>query len=125
MLKNLKSLDKNVWLLGILSFSADLASQMVYPLLPQFMLELGANGRIIGLIEGIAEAAASLLRAVFGKLSDKWQNRKGFIWMGYGLAALAKPILFIATSAYHILGIRFMDRLGKAFEVRPEMPSYH
>ena len=109
-----KQARKNVLLLGFTSLFTDLASQMIYPLIPEFLVRLGVNKAIIGIIEGIANSADSVLRTVFGRLSDKVQKRKPFIFFGYGLSALAKPFLFFANTWPVVLGIRFTDRIGKA-----------
>lgn len=107
-------MKRNVFLLGMVSLFTDLSSQMIYPLIPQFLVDLGANKAIIGIIEGIADATASLFKAVFGKLSDRLGQRKWFVFAGYGIAALAKPFLYLATVWGHVLAVRFTDRFGKA-----------
>ena len=107
-------LTKNVIFLGLVSMFTDLSSQMIYPLIPEFLSSMGATKTIIGLIEGIAESTASVLRAVFGRLSDKIKKRKLFIYLGYGLSALSKPFLFFAHTWITVLGVRFSDRIGKA-----------
>ncbi len=91
---------------------------MVYPLIPTFLDLLGTSPAILGLIEGIAEATASLFRAVFGRLSDKLKKRKLFIIFGYGLSALSRPFLYIAGHWSAVLGVRFSDRVGKAARTR-------
>ena len=105
---------RNIFALGLVSLFTDLSSQMVYPLVPEFLAGLGASKAIIGLIEGIAESIASLLRAVFGRWSDKAGKRKIFIYLGYGLSAVSKPFLYLAGSWHWVLGVRFSDRVGKA-----------
>ena len=85
-------------MLGLVSLFTDLSSQMVYPLVPEFLVSLGANKAIIGMIEGIAESTASLFRTIFGRLSDKLKKRKLFIFLGYGLSALSKPFLYLANA---------------------------
>jgi len=106
--------NRNLLLLGFVSLFTDLSSQMIYPLVPAFLTQIGATGTIIGLIEGIAESVSSLFRAVFGKLSDQLGKRKVFVYAGYGLSSLAKPLLFLASAWGHVLFIRFFDRIGKA-----------
>jgi MFS family permease len=101
-------------LLGLVSLFSEIASQMVYPLMPQFLEGLGASKSLIGLIEGAAASAAELLRTLFGRWSDRLGRRKGFVLAGYGLAALARPLLFLATQWQQVLGLRFADRVGKA-----------
>jgi len=105
---------RNVFCLGMVSLFTDLSSQMIYPLVPEFLAGLGVPKALIGLIEGIAESTASLLRSVFGRLSDRAGKRKLFIYLGYGLSAVSKPFLFLAGSWMPVLGVRFADRVGKA-----------
>jgi MFS family permease len=105
---------RNVFWLGMVSLFTDLSSQMIYPLVPEFLASLGVGKTIIGLIEGIAESTASLLRTVFGRWSDKVGARKAFIYAGYGLSALSRPFLYLAHSWPPVLGVRFADRVGKA-----------
>ncbi len=98
----------------MVSLFTDLSSQMVYPLIPTFLAVLGVSPAILGLIEGIAESTASLFRTVFGRMSDKLQNRKIFIIFGYGLSAISRPFFYIASHWTTIMAIRFSDRIGKA-----------
>lgn len=105
---------KNIFILGLVSLFTDLSSQMVYPLVPEFLVGIGANKTIIGMIEGIAESTASLFRTIFGRLSDKLRKRKLFIFLGYSLSALSKPFLYLANVWTVVLGVRFSDRVGKA-----------
>jgi len=105
---------KNILILGLVSLFSDLSSQMVYPLIPEFLVSIGANKSIIGLIEGIAESTASIFRTVFGKLSDKLKKRKLFIFLGYFLSAFSRPLLYLANVWTFVLGVRFSDRVGKA-----------
>jgi MFS family permease len=105
---------RNVFWLGMVSLFTDLSSQMIYPLMPEFLSVLGASKSVIGIIEGLAEGAASLLRTVFGRWSDRLGRRKVFVYLGYGISALSKPVLCVATLWPHVLGVRLADRLGKA-----------
>ena len=105
---------RNVLILGLVSLFSDLSSQMVYPLIPEFLVSIGANKSIIGLIEGIAESTASIFRTVFGKLSDKLKKRILFIFLGYFLSAFSRPLLYLANVWTFVLGVRFSDRVGKA-----------
>ncbi len=98
----------------MVSLFTDLSSQMVYPLIPTFLAVLGVSPAILGLIEGIAESTASLFRTVFGRMSDKLQNRKIFIIFGYSLSAISRPFFYIASHWTTIMAIRFSDRIGKA-----------
>jgi len=112
--KPAQGLGQNVLFLGMVSLLNDLSSQMVYPLIPTFLDLLGASPAILGLIEGIAEATASLFRTLFGYLSDKFKKRKLFIVTGYGLSAISRPFLYLAGHWGGVLAVRFSDRLGKA-----------
>ncbi|MBN1505190.1 MAG: MFS transporter [Candidatus Eisenbacteria bacterium] len=104
---------RNVYRLGLVSLFADLSTEMIYPLIPEFLVTLGASKSLVGLIEGIAEGTASLLRMVGGLLSDKVRKRRLFLFAGYGLAAAAKPFLFVSTHWAQVLAVRFTDRVGK------------
>jgi MFS family permease len=112
-----------VYLLGLVSFLMDVASEMVYPLLPLFLAGLGATPTAIGLVEGVAEATASLFKVVGGRLSDRIGRRRPFLLLGYGLPALFRPILALAQSPWHVLLYRFLDRTGKGLRTAPGMPS--
>jgi len=118
--ENKKELNKNIKLLGWTSFSEDVSSQMNYSILPLFLANvLGVNKTFIGLIEGIAETTASFLKVFFGWLSDRLKKRKIFIVAGYSIGAFSKPFLSIAAKGWHVLGLRFMDRIGKGTRTSP------
>ncbi len=106
--------SRNVFYLGLVSLFTDLSSQMIYPLVPAFLAGMGVSNTIIGVIEGVAESTASLLRTVFGRWSDRLGQRKLFIFIGYGLSAVSKPFLYLANSWPTVLAVRFSDRVGKA-----------
>ena len=113
-MKNKFGISKNVFVLGLVSFFNDVASEMIYPIVPIFLTSvLGAPVAIVGLIEGIAESTASILRVVSGWLSDKWQKRKPFIVAGYSFSAISKILLSLAFSWPFVLIARFVDRFGK------------
>jgi len=105
---------RTVVALGMVSLFSDLSSQMIYPLIPEYLAALGVAKTIIGLIEGVAESTASLLRTVFGGWSDRAGKRKVFIYLGYGLSAISKPFLYLAQSWPPVLAVKFADRVGKA-----------
>ncbi|NOX38838.1 MAG: MFS transporter [Calditrichaeota bacterium] len=108
------SLPRNVWILGLVSLFNDIASEMIYPIVPIFLTRtLGASAAIVGIIEGIAEATASVLKVFSGWLSDRFRHRKKFVIAGYALSALAKLVLSLASIWWHVLGARFIDRFGK------------
>jgi len=113
-------LSKNVRNLGWVSFFNDVSSEMIYPLLPLFLTQvLGAGVLFVGLIEGIAESVSSFLKLFSGWLSDRFQKRKGIILFGYSLASITRPFVGLATSAFHILFLRFFDRVGKGVRASP------
>lgn len=98
----------------------DASSELVHSLLPLFMSSvLGASLLSIGIIEGIAEATAAITKVFSGVLSDRWQRRKGLVVLGYGLAALTKPVFPLAESLGAVLGARFLDRVGKGIRGAP------
>jgi MFS family permease len=112
-------IHRNIILLGVLSLCSDIASQMVYPLLPKFLLNLGATALLIGIIEGIAEATASFFKPLSGRFSDRADRRKPFVFWGYFISAFAKPLFALANAWGWVLGIRFLDRVGKALRNPP------
>ena len=113
-------IPRTVWALGWVSFCSDVASEMIYPLLPLFLTRtLGAPMKAVGLIEGTAEATSSGLRLAAGWLSDRMGRRKPFVVAGYACAAAAKPLLALAGTWGHVLGIRFLDRFGKGLRTPP------
>jgi MFS family permease len=119
-LKSLLSLPRAVWLLGLVSFCNDAASELVYPLVPLYLASvLLAGPRALGLIEGIAEATGSLLKLFAGVLADRTRSTKPWVVGGYGLAALARPLLAFANSWPSMLTLRFADRVGKGLRTSP------
>lgn len=114
IMKNKFGISKNVFVLGLVSFFNDVASEMIYPIVPIFLTSvLGAPVAIVGLIEGIAESTASILKVVSGWLSDKLQKRKPFVVAGYSFSAISKILLSLAFSWPFVLFARFVDRFGK------------
>jgi MFS family permease len=110
----------NVWALGVVSLLTDTSTEMAYPLLPLFLTRtLGAGAAFVGLVEGVAESTASLLKLVSGWLSDRLQRRKVLVTWGYSLSALTRPMLAMALVPSHVLGIRFLDRIGKGIRTSP------
>jgi len=115
-----RGLSPNVIRLGIVSFFADVSSEMLYPIIPIFLVSiLGASPALLGVIEGAAEATASLMRVVSGMLSDRTGKRKPFIFSGYFLSAVAKALLALATAWPMVFLARISDRLGKGIRVSP------
>lgn len=113
-------LSPTVRALGVVSLCTDLSSEMVYPINPIFLTKvLGAPPWAVGLIEGIAESTASLLKLYSGYLSDRLGRRKPLTVAGYGLAAFSKPLMALAGSWGHVLGARLLDRTGKGLRAAP------
>lgn len=110
----------NIIVLGIVSFLTDLSSEMVYPLIPLYLTAvLGATPAIVGLIEGIAESLASLLKVFSGYWADRYKNKKRLTLIGYSTAFLYKIALLLATSWPGVLAARIVDRLGKGIRTAP------
>ena len=113
-MNNKKWLNRNILAMGLTSFFNDVASEMIYPIVPIFLTSvLGAPVVIVGLIEGIAESTASILKIVSGWLSDKFQKRKPFVVTGYLFSAISKILLSLALNWPFVLLARFVDRFGK------------
>jgi MFS family permease len=117
---SIKQLPRNVWAVGFTSFFMDISSEMVINILPLFLANvLGVQTSIIGLIEGVAEATASILKMFSGWLSDKLGGRKWLAVAGYGLSAVTKPFFYLASSWELIAGVRWADRVGKGIRTAP------
>ncbi len=115
-----RGLPSAVIALGVVSFFTDVSSEMIYPLLPLFLVSLlGAGPAALGAIEGVAESAAALLKAVSGRWSDRARRRKPLILAGYCLAGAARPLIGLAGSWPAVLGLRFADRVGKGLRTSP------
>ena len=113
-------IPQNVWVLGIVSLLMDLSSEMILSILPIFLVTgLGVSVLTLGLIEGFAEGAASVIKAFSGMLSDYLKKRKILIVIGYGLSTLTKPFFALASTATWIFTARFVDRLGKGIRGAP------
>jgi MFS family permease len=120
MQKNLRRLPRNVWVMSATSLLNDISSEMLLNLIPFFLANiLGVRTAVIGLIEGVAETTASLLKVYFGALSDRFGKRKPFAVAGYALSALTKPLLYFASAWGWVLGVRVADRIGKGIRTAP------
>lgn len=118
--KKLFGFGKNVTIAGLVSFFMDVSSEMIYPLVPLFLANvLGVNKSVIGLIEGIAESTASLLKVFSGWFSDRIGNRKWLMAVGYGISTLSRPFVAHATNWQQVLSSRFIDRFGKGVRTAP------
>ena len=116
----LSRIPKGVWVLGGVSLLMDVSSEMIHSLLPLFMATtLGASVIIIGIIEGVAEATALMLKVFSGVISDYVGNRKGLALLGYGLGALSKPLFAIAPTSGVVFSARMIDRVGKGIRGAP------
>ncbi len=113
-------LPAGIWALGFVSLMMDISSEMIHSLLPVFMVTvLGTSMWAIGLIEGIAEATALIVKVFSGVLSDYWGKRKPLAVLGYGLGALSKPLFALATTTGLVLTARMIDRVGKGIRGAP------
>ena len=112
-------LARNVVLLGVVSLLADVSSDMVMPLLPAFLVSLGAGAAYLGVIEGAAEATAALLKYLSGRWADRTRRLLPLAVLGYGLAGLARPFLSIARAPWQVLVVRNIDRVGKGIRTSP------
>ena len=113
-------LPRNVWIFGFVSLLMDLSSEIYHALLPAFItVTLGLPVLALGAIDGIAEATASFAKLASGRLSDRSGKRKPWVLLGYGLAALSKPLFPIAQGALELMGARFADRVGKGIRGAP------
>lgn len=113
-------LHPNVWIVTVTSLLTDISSEMIVYLVPLFLSNvLGVRTAIIGLIDGVAETTASLLKIYSGALSDKLGKRKWITVAGYSLSTIAKPFLYIANTWGWVLGVRFADRVGKGIRNPP------
>lgn len=120
MLDALLRLPRTVWLLGLVSLFNDSASELIYPLVPLYLASvLMAGPQALGIIEGIAEATGSLLKLFSGVLTDRTRRTKPWVVGGYGLAAIARPLLALAGSWPAVLVLRFADRVGKGLRSSP------
>ncbi|MBM3125082.1 MAG: MFS transporter [Chloroflexi bacterium] len=113
-------LHPNIWVVTATSFLMDISSEMIVYLIPLFLSNvLGVRTAIIGLIDGVAETTASLLKAYSGALSDRLGNRKWLAVIGYGVSTIAKPFLYFANTWGWVMGVRFADRVGKGIRTAP------
>jgi MFS family permease len=119
-LSSLRAIPRSIWALGFVSMFMDLSSEMIHSLLPVFLVStLHASALSVGLIEGIAEAATPITKIFSGTLSDYFGRRKFLTGLGYGLAAITKPLFPLAASVNSVLIARFLDRIGKGIRGAP------
>ncbi|MEP7125150.1 MAG: MFS transporter [Byssovorax sp.] len=114
-----RPLPRAVIALGWVSLLTDAASDMIYPLVPAFLITLGGGAEALGWIEGVAEAVAAVVKIIAGRLADRAPRKKPLIAAGYGLSALARPLFAVATSPIHAVFVRALDRVGKGLRGPP------
>lgn len=115
-----KPLARNVIVLGVVSLLTDVAADMVTPFLPLFLtVQLHARGEWVGLVEGVAESTSAFVKYLSGALSDRVHRRKPLVLAGYGVANLARPLIALAAAPWHVLAVRFVDRVGKGIRTAP------
>jgi len=113
-------IPRGVWMLGFVSLFMDVSSELIHSLLPVFMVtSLGATALMVGVVEGVAEATALIVKVFSGTISDWLGKRKGLTVLGYGLGALSKPIFALALTVHWVFIARFMDRIGKGIRGAP------
>jgi MFS family permease len=103
----------------VVSLATDASSDMIYPLLPMFLAQLGASASTLGAIEGAAEAVAALLKMVSGRMADRARRRKPLTIFGYAISSTVRPLAALATAPWHILAVRLADRVGKGIRSSP------
>jgi MFS family permease len=119
LFKNSKRIPAAVIMLGIVSLFTDTATEMIYPLIPVYVAALGSGAVMLGIIEGIAESTASLLKLISGIISDKTGKRKLYVLIGYGISSIIRPLTGIVSSAWQIVVVRMLDRVGKGIRTAP------
>ncbi|MCX5786186.1 MAG: MFS transporter [Elusimicrobia bacterium] len=121
LVKSIKTgLNRNITMLGVVSGLTDISSEMLYPVMPIFLTSvLMAPMRVVGLIEGVAEATASFVKIFGGIWSDRVKKRKPFVVLGYSLSSISKPLIALAFTWHFVLFARFIDRLGKGLRTSP------
>jgi MFS family permease len=115
----LKSIPKTVVVIGVASLFTDIASEGTYSILPLFLTQLGAGAFALGMIEGVAETTASLLKVFSGLWADRLKTRKPLLLIGYGLSGLIRPLIGLAQTWPFVLFFRFIDRVGKGLRGSP------
>jgi MFS family permease len=118
--QNAVPLSRNVRVLGLASLVNDVASEMIFPLIPTFLIEvLGAGKGALGIVEGVADTTASVVKLLAGGLSDRVAKRKTFVVVGYALASVTRPLIALTTMSWQVVLVRSGDRLGKGIRAAP------
>lgn len=119
-MKPTASIPRSIWMLGFVSLFMDVSSELIHSLLPVFMVSsLGASVFAVGVVEGVAESTALIVKVFSGAISDFLGKRKALAVIGYGLGAVSKPLFALALSVHWVLAARFMDRIGKGIRGAP------
>ena len=108
-----------VIMLGLVSLFTDAGSEMIYPLIPVYVAALGSGAVILGIIEGVAETTAAMLKLVSGIISDKTGKRKILVLIGYAISSFFRPLTGLVSAAWQIILIRMADRVGKGIRTAP------
>jgi MFS family permease len=120
MKSTFRQVPSGVWVLGLVSLFLDMSSELIHGLLPMFMVTvLGASMFQVGVIEGVAEATALVVKVFSGALSDYFGKRKGLTLIGCGMAALTKPLFALSTGMGLVVTARLLDRIGKGIRRAP------
>ncbi len=119
LLSRVRRLPPLVRRLAWVSFFTDASSDMIYPLLPAFLITLGAGAEVLGIVEGVAESTSAFVKWWTGRVSDRSPRRKPFVVGGYAVATLVRPLLCFATAPWHVVLIRTVDRFGKGLRSAP------
>lgn len=117
--KFLTGISANVLLLGIVSFLTDMSSEMIIPILPMFIMNLGGTGLIVGLIGGLGDSVSSIMMVLSGYWSDRVGKRIPFVFSGYGISSVAKLLFAFSTHWWHIFVLRSLERFGKGLRTAP------
>jgi MFS family permease len=112
-------IPQTVIMIGLVSLFTDAASEMIYPLIPAYIAALGSGAILLGVIEGVAETTASMLKLISGIISDKTGKRKLLVLIGYSISSVVRPLTGIVTSAWEIIFVRMFDRVGKGIRTAP------
>src|SRR5438093_13740615 len=119
MRSGLRGVSRNVFVLGLVSLFGDVSSEMVVPLLPAFLVALGGGAEALGIIEGAAEATASLFKYVSGRWADRARRLLPLAVAGYAIAGAVRPLLALARAPWHVFAVRCLDRVGKGIRTSP------
>jgi MFS family permease len=114
-----KGITRAIWFISLVSLFTDMASEMLYPVMPLYLKSIGYSVLVIGILEGFAEAVAGLGKSYFGRLSDVSGKRLPFVQLGYLFSAVSKPMLAFSTQLWWIFVARFTDRAGKGLRTAP------